>query len=82
MRDSNGNEIDIIFKKQGVLTAVEIKSSSTFNPVFFRGMEKLHLNGIPVKKQIVVYAGKTLELSSGNLVVNYCNANRIFNSES
>jgi predicted AAA+ superfamily ATPase len=82
IRDSNGNEIDIIFKKQGVLTAVEIKSSSTFNPVFFRSMEKLHLNGIPVKKQIVVYAGKTLELSSGNLVVNYCNANRIFNSES
>jgi len=82
MRDSNGNEIDIVFKKQGVLTAVEIKSASTFNPVFFHSIKKLSLGGIPVKKQIVAYAGETLKLSNGNLVINYHETNEIFNGKS
>jgi len=79
MRDSNGNEIDILFKDSGKLTGVEIKSSSTFHPDFFGNINKLTKSGVPLQNRIVVYAGETLALSDGRLAINYCEVDQLLN---
>lgn len=33
-RDSNGNEVDILIKEEGEITALEVKSSMTYNKDF------------------------------------------------
>jgi len=38
-RDSHGNEVDLIYKKEGKLCPIEIKSSQTWHPSFLKGAE-------------------------------------------
>lgn len=39
-RDSNGNEVDLIVKKEGKIIPTEIKSAQTVDPQFFTGLKK------------------------------------------
>jgi predicted AAA+ superfamily ATPase len=39
-RDSNGNEVDLLIRENGVLTPVEIKSAGTFSVDFLKGLER------------------------------------------
>jgi len=40
-RDSNGNEVDIIFQQGRELVGIEVKSSSTYHPSQFKNLDKL-----------------------------------------
>ena len=71
LRDSNGNEVDILVNHSGVLTGVEIKSAATFHSGFFDSFERMARKGIPVQRRIVVYSGDNLEFSDGRLAINY-----------
>ncbi|MCQ2188631.1 MAG: ATP-binding protein [Paludibacteraceae bacterium] len=71
-RDSNQNEVDILLKEEGEITAIEVKSSQTYNSKFEDTLKKV--DGWvkePVKRKVVVYAGE-FENSLGAIeVINY-----------
>jgi predicted AAA+ superfamily ATPase len=68
-RDSQGNEVDLLFYHEGKPTAYEIKSGATFSPDFFSGLNKwAKLSGTPYSQLNVIYGGKNdLSTSNGNL---------------
>jgi predicted AAA+ superfamily ATPase len=69
-RDSNGLEVDLLIENAGELSAVEIKSGSTLNPDYFKGLKKIQqLSPISIDKSFVVYGGtQTFETSNGKFV--------------
>ena len=73
-RDSNGNEVDILLKEEGEITALEVKSSMTYNTEFEKSLKKI--SGwikTPVKRKAVVYTGD-LENTAGEIeLINYIN---------
>jgi len=57
-RDSNQNEVDLLIEKNGQLIAVEIKSSATMNPTFFKTLKMFQtMSGLTSESLIVVYGG-------------------------
>ena len=75
-RDSNQNEVDLLLKEEGEISAIEIKSSQTYSPSFENSLKKL--SGwihTPIRRKSVVYAGE-FENTSGDIeVVNYRHLN-------
>ncbi|MBO4690291.1 MAG: ATP-binding protein [Paludibacteraceae bacterium] len=57
-RDSNGQEVDIIVKEEGLLTAIEVKSAMTYQPAFVKSLQRLpEWTTTPIRCRAVVYAG-------------------------
>ena len=73
-RDSNGNEVDLLIKEEGMLKAFEIKSSMTYIPEFGNTLKKL--SGwltTPIERKCIVYNGD-FENTAGDIeVINYRN---------
>lgn len=58
-RDSNGQEIDLLIRENGLLTPVEIKSAATFTPGFLKVLERFpSFGGGRVKAGVVLYNGE------------------------
>ncbi len=59
-RDSNGNEVDILFISGGTIVPVEIKSAATFNSEFLKGIKYIQ-RILPESegKGHIVYSGDT-----------------------
>jgi predicted AAA+ superfamily ATPase len=75
-RDSIGNEVDILWERNGFYTPIEIKSAETFNSDFVKGIFTLQktLSGTPHEKQllpgiVICNAGQTFFFKG----VNVCN---------
>ena len=57
-RDSNGQEIDILLKEEGQITALEVKSSMTYQAEFAKSLKRLpEWTSTPIGRRAVVYAG-------------------------
>ena len=55
---SNGQEVDILVKENGQLTAIEVKSSMTYQSDFAKTLKQLpRWTGTPIARRAVVYAG-------------------------
>ena len=69
-RDSQGNEVDLLVGTENNWQAYEIKSGHTYNPSFFKGLDKWGaLSSTPPAHRYVIYAGKQeLTTSGGELV--------------
>ncbi|MEX0619482.1 MAG: ATP-binding protein [Pseudohongiellaceae bacterium] len=63
-RDSNGVEVDLLIPRGSELTAMEIKSSSTFRTGFLAPLKKLEKATGKLRQGIVVYNGESRELGS------------------
>ncbi|MBI2270456.1 MAG: ATP-binding protein [Bacteroidetes bacterium] len=76
-RDNTGNEVDLLIQEKGKIKAVEIKSSKTYNPQFFKGLGYYaKLSGIKKANCFLVYSGENeLKTSNGQLLnwTNTCN---------
>jgi len=77
-RDSNGNEVDVIFQDGRQLIAIEIKSSSTYSASQFKGIKTFKKIANNIKKSYLVYNGKPKSLSHDIEVINFKNISRIF----
>ena len=77
-RDSNQNEVDILLKQEGEITALEVKSSMTYHPSFEKTLRQLP-NWIktPVTKRAIVYAGEFENSISDIKLLNYNNLNNM-----
>ena len=71
-RDSNQNEVDILLKQEGEITAIEVKSSMTYHPSFEKHISKLsEWIKTPVSKKLIVYSGD-FENTAGDInLINY-----------
>lgn len=71
-RDSNQNEVDLLIKQEGELTAIEVKSSMTYSSSFEKALTQIEgwIN-TPISKKAIVYSGD-FENTSGNInLINY-----------
>lgn len=77
-RDSNQNEVDILLKQEGEITALEIKSSMTYHNSFEKTLSKLsEWIKTPISKKAVIYAGD-FENDKGEIaIINYRNLHHI-----
>lgn len=77
-RDSNQNEVDILLKQEGEITAIEVKSSSTYTTEFEKSLKKIQdYVKTPVARKIVVYSGD-FENTAGDIkVINYKNLSSV-----
>lgn len=78
-RDSNGQEVDILLKEEGQLTAIEVKSSMTYQPSFAKSLQRLpEWTSTPIKSRAVVYGGD-FENTAGDIqVVRYNHIEDLF----
>ena len=80
-RDSNNNEVDMLYKTGHELIPIEIKSSRTFTPEFLKGLQ--HFKAIAQEKcskGFLIYAGEQEQNIGFVSVLNYLNApHKIFN---
>ena len=71
-RDSNQNEVDILLKEEGEITAIEVKSSMTYHTSFENTISKLpDWINTPVKNKIVVYTGDFENIAGDIKIINY-----------
>lgn len=71
-RDSNQNEIDILLKEEGEITAIEVKASMTYHTSFERCVSRLgDWIATPVTKRAVIYAGDFENNVAATQIVNY-----------
>ncbi len=78
-RDSNGQEVDILVKEEGQLTAIEVKSSMTYKADFAKTLKMLpQWTSTPIVRRSVVYGGD-FENSAGDIwVLRYDHINQLF----
>ena len=71
-RDSNMNEVDVLIKEDGEITALEVKSSMTYNRDFETTLKKLpEWIKTPIRRKAVVYTGD-FENNAGDIeIINY-----------
>lgn len=78
-RDSNGQEVDILMKEGGSLTAIEVKSSMTYQPDFVKSLKRLpEWTSTPIKRRAVVYSGD-MENTAGDIwLLRYNHLEKLF----
>lgn len=77
-RDSNQNEVDIILKQEGEITAMEVKSAMTYDPSFESSLKSLPAwVGTPVKEKAVIYNGDFQNEAGAVKVVNFRSVNHL-----
>lgn len=69
-RDSTGLEVDLINTEGTRMYAYEIKSGSTYNPDYFKGLKKWgQLSNVPAECRAVIFAGENeLNTSDGRVL--------------
>ena len=71
-RDSNQNEVDILLKQEGEITALEIKSAMTYNSSFEKSLKQLpNWINTPITNRAVIYSGDFENTSSDIKLLNY-----------
>lgn len=78
-RDSNGQEVDILVKEEGQLTAIEVKSSMTYQADFAKTLRMLpQWTSTPIVRRSIVYGGD-FENTAGDIwVLRYDHVNKLF----
>ncbi len=70
-RDLKGFEVDIILEEGGALQPIEIKSSSTFNVDFAKGLKTFSTIAEKVIHPTVIYSGNTLKSETETSFLNF-----------
>ncbi len=78
-RDSNGNEVDLVWQEGSALAAVEIKSASTFSMSLLQGLRRFRSVAPEFAKGFLVFNGTAQDLSDGTLVRHFTQSERLFN---
>ncbi len=71
-RDSNGNEIDLLYTKGDSILPMEIKSGQTITQSYFKGLRKFHVlfsTQLPWM-DILIYNGETEQFRQNTSVIN------------
>lgn len=77
-RDSNGNEIDLLQGSTRELTGIEIKSASTYNRAFKKGLHHFDAKVHPLARKFIVYNGPEMDFSDEVSAVDFRKVREIF----
>lgn len=77
-RDSGGNEIDLLQQSGRDLVGIEIKSSSTYNANFKKGLDRFSEKTAPLARRYVIYNGEAREFSDGFEAVPFARTSELF----
>ncbi len=77
-RDSNGNEVDLVWKEGSVLAAAEIKSSTTFSTSLLTGLRRFRKIVPAFARSYLIYSGNPQELSDGTNVRHFTQVESLF----
>jgi len=77
-RDSNGNEVDIIYQNGRELTAIEVKSSSTYKSTLLKGLKKMAKLSPSLTHSYLIYAGEGISLSNNIEALKYDQVSLVF----
>ena len=64
-RDSNGNEVDLVISEGRSLTAIEIKSASTYSSSMLKGLKNFASISSKTSSSVIVYNGTSYKFSDG-----------------
>lgn len=64
-RDNRGHEVDLLYKVGSELTGIEIKSSSTYNSSFKKGLLHFSDKMEPLARSFIVFSGDAQSFSDG-----------------
>lgn len=70
-RDSNGLEVDILVQQGRELTAIEVKSSSTYQSSMLKSLKKMTQLTPTSTNAYLVYAGEEINFTSGEKALNF-----------
>ena len=76
-RDSNGNEIDVLLQMGSSLTAIEIKSSSTFHISQFAAIDRIKQRTGKITGSILIYNGEPRILSDQKRMLHFDQITRV-----
>lgn len=70
-RDTHGNEVDLVLRREGNLIPIEIKSAATFTPDFLKGIERFR-STMPrrLSEGFVLYDGQERLMVKGIKILN------------
>ena len=77
-RDSNGNEVDILFESGRDLIAIEVKSSATYRQELLKGLKRLRGLTANVKQSYLVYSGEPFAFSDDITALRYDQVDQVF----
>lgn len=77
-RDSNGNEADVLFQNGREITAIEIKSSTTYKSSLLTGLKRIASLSPMVTNSYLVYAGDPFRFSDGIVALRYDQIESVF----
>ena len=77
-RDSNGNEVDILYQDGRELTLIEVKSSSTYQSALIKGLKRNTSLSPLMTRSYLVYAGEHIAFSDGITALKYDQVGLIF----
>jgi predicted AAA+ superfamily ATPase len=80
-RDSNGNEVDLVWQDGRALAAAEIKSASTFSMSLLKGLGRFRGIVPQFSRGVLVYNGDPRILSDGTDVRHFTEAQDLFGSD-
>lgn len=77
-RDSNANEVDILYQRGRDLIPIEIKAGSTFRPDMLKGLRRVMRISPTMTHGYLVYSGEFMAFSEQITAVKYDQVERIF----
>ena len=77
-RDTHGNEIDLIQQAGRELFGFEIKSSSTYNASFKKGLDHFNDKTAPLARRYIIYNGDAQKFSDGTEAVHFSKVSQLF----
>jgi predicted AAA+ superfamily ATPase len=77
-RDSNGNEVDLVWREGASLAAAEIKAASTFSMSLLKGLGRFRGIVPRFARGGLIYSGDSHDLSDGSAVRNFKEASTWF----
>jgi len=80
-RYSNGNEIDLLQGATREMTGIEIKSASTYNQAFKKGLIHFDQKTHSLARKFIVYNGQEADVGDGIQALDYQKVGEIFGEE-
>jgi predicted AAA+ superfamily ATPase len=80
-RDSNGLEIDVIYKQGSQLISIEIKSAATFTKSFAKSIHKFQKLTSNAQKGYVVYSGEFKAGTETYTIIDFLEVNTLFDGQ-
>ena len=77
-RDSNGNEVDLLWHDGGVPVTAEIKSASTFSMSLLKGLRRFRSLVPACTRSYLIFNGDPRVLSDGTTSMHYTQCDRLF----